>query len=106
MIAFKDGPNLRLISRRADLFEGVFARAGLVTDVELLRAPHRITGWRRRASTDGHAATGSCFRGFSEAESRSSGAGRCSTTSVARCRRRRPNLPVDRSAEVGGTFFA
>ena len=46
-----------------DLFEGIFARAGLVTDIELFETPRRTTASPRRASTAGRAATGSCCRG-------------------------------------------
>ena len=47
-----------------DLIEGIFARAGLVTDVELVRRlSRRATTWTRRASTAGSAATGSSCPG-------------------------------------------
>ena len=47
-----------------DLFEGIFARAGLVTDIELFdEFPSNYLVVRRPASTAGPAATGSSCRG-------------------------------------------
>ncbi len=76
-----------------DLFEGVFARAGLASDVEVVEEfPRATTSWPS-ASTAGPAATGSCCRGYSGARpvrrrSRRSAAGRCSTICGARAWRR------------------
>ena len=48
-----------------DLFEGVFARAGLVTDIELFDEFPSNYLVSRHASTAGRAATGSCCPGSS-----------------------------------------
>ena len=80
-----------------DLFEGVFARAGLVTDIELFENSRRTTWSRRPASTAGRGATGSSCPGSlagpatrraSDAGSPfpASPAGRWSTTCAGRSR--------------------
>jgi cyclic beta-1,2-glucan synthetase len=90
-------PDSTLLSH--DLFEGIFARAGLASDVEVVEEFPARYDVAARASTAGRAATGSCCRGSSAAAmpraTRSacaacprSAAGRCSTICGARCRRR------------------
>ena len=84
-----------------DLFEGIFARAGLVTDIEVFeefpsrlrrrgRAPAPL-GARRLAAAAVDLRSGSTAR--PARRSRCSAAGRCSTTCAARCRRRPPSSP-------------
>ena len=59
-------PESRMLSH--DLFEGIFARAGLVTDIELFEEfPARTSRPPPPASTAGRGATGSCCPGFSAA---------------------------------------
>ena len=51
-----------------DLFEGMFARAGLASDIEVVEEfPVALRCRRRCATIAGRAATGSCCRGFSGA---------------------------------------
>ena len=83
-----------------DLFEGIFARAGLVTDIELFEEfPTRLRGRRRPAApvgARGLAAPSLDPRGSaarlerSGPGSRSSAGGRCSTISAGRCPLRPP----------------
>ncbi len=42
-----------------DLFEGIFARSGLVSDIEVVEEFQHAMTWRRRASIAGREATGS-----------------------------------------------
>ena len=95
-----------------DLFEGIFARAGLVTDVELFdefpshylvaaAAPAPL-GARRLAAPalDPRTRRATPRAGAAGARSAASAAGRCSTTSAGRCRRRSrwpPSSPPGRS---------
>jgi len=53
-----------------DLFEGLFARAGLVTDVELFESAPSHYGAAAAGSIDGRVATGSCCHGSCEPGSR------------------------------------
>ncbi len=82
-----------------DLFEGIFARAGLASDIELVDEYPTRYALPRLAHIVGHAATGSYCRGCSAAVPRASPAaaspfhcwagGRCSTTCGGHWLRRR-----------------
>ena len=96
-------PDSTLLSH--DLFEGVFARAGLASDIEVVeefparydvgalrhhrwaRGDWQLLPWILGTRTDG-----GC-RSARAAPCRRSAAGRCSTICGARCRRRRPSSP-------------
>ncbi len=80
-----------------DLFEGIFARAGLVTDVELFEEfPSALRGRRRAPAPLGArrlAAAAMDLRDCRTALSPPSAAGRCWTTCAGRCRLRPPSSP-------------
>ena len=77
-----------------DLFEGIFARAGLVTDIELFEEfPGRLRGRRRPAAPVGARRLATApldprgpRRRAAARGSPASAAGRCSTTCAGRCR--------------------
>ena len=94
--AWRARPENALLSH--DLFEGIFARAGLVTDIELFEEFPTDYEVAAAGSIDGRAETG-CCPGSSGAPlgpephrtpSRPSISGRWWTTSAARCRLRPP----------------
>ena len=96
-------PDSTLLSH--DLFEGVFARAGLASDVEVVEEFPLATTSGRYAITAGPVATGNSCRGFWGTDRmpqawtkrgkpyRRLAAGRCSTISGAHCLRLWPFSP-------------